>query len=111
MAKEDYFVKIQNPIEIRRNILENTRDVLKILQGYEDFKRIREKASSLLHAFKKDVSEARAMVQGLRKILPKMDVKFAKKPAIAKQEAQKAPKELKKLEQELSDIEEKLSNL
>lgn len=109
MAKEDSFVKVTNPKNSRRVILESTRDVLKVLQGYEDFKKIRKKRAELIESFKSTIAETKARVSNLKRMLPKTAVKEAKKPFAVEEKTQQP--ELKRLEQELSDIEDKLSNL
>jgi hypothetical protein len=108
MAKEDYFIRIQDPKQTRRTVLENTRDVLKILQGYEDFKKIRHQRTVLINSFKTDMGEIRSLVLELRRLLPKMSIKEVKTVSAV---VEKPAKELKKLEDELSEIEEKLSSL
>ena len=110
MAKDtDYIIKIANPKQTRRIILENTRDVLKVLQGYEDFKKVRQQRTHLIDTFNNNVSEIKALVSEVRRMLPKVVLKDVKKPMM--ETAQKPVKELKKLEQELADIEEKLGSI
>ncbi len=111
MTKDDYFVKLQNPKETRKLILENSREVLKILQGYEDFRTIRENKLNLIAAYKADINKIKSLIKALRKMLPKTNIKITKKAPKIKAEVQKEPRELRKLEQELADIESKLSNL
>jgi pyruvate-formate lyase-activating enzyme len=113
MAKDDgYFIKVHNPRQARRVILENTRDVLKVLQGYEDFKKVREQRTQLISTFKNNAAEIRSLVFDLRRMLPKTAVKEMRKTVMPQAIAQQKPiKELKKLEQELADIESKLSEL
>jgi len=111
MAKDaNYFIKVQNPKQTRRMILENTRDILKVLQGYEDYKRLRERRSSLIHTFKSNIDEVRTMVMELKRLFPKTAIKEVKKAVIA-QPVAKPVKEIKKIEQELADIEEKLGSI
>ncbi len=113
MAKdEDYFIRIENPKQARRLLLENTRDVLKVLKNYEEFKRIREKRGSLINTFKSNMNEVRYLIQELKKILPKTSIKEVKRTMMPEVSAMQKPgKELKKFEQELADIEEKLESL
>lgn len=114
MAKEGHFIKIINPKETRKLILEDTRDILRVLQGYEDYKRLREKRSSLINTFKNEINDIRSLVKGLKKILPKVKVKGIKKTVVKilpGSTAHKPAREVKQLEEELADIEEKLSNL
>ncbi len=108
--KEDYFVKIKNPREARKMLLENARDILKVLQGYEDFKRTRGIRTNLVNSFKASMDEIKELVQEIKRTLPKITMRETKviAPELVMQKPQK---ELRKLEQELSDIETKLSEL
>lgn len=108
--KEECFVKIENPRETRREVLEGTRDILRILQGYEKFKDIRKQRTHLIEHFKKISEELKGDVQELKRMLPKANI-VVKRSAIAKQELPKAPREVKKIEEELADIEAKLNVL
>ena len=112
MAKENnFFIKVQSPRQTRKIILENTRDVLRVLQGYEDYKKLREKRGHLINSFKTDMGEIRSLVLELKRVLPKAGIKEVKKQVLPKETVQKPAKEIKKLEQELADIEEKLSSI
>ncbi len=110
MAKEDYFIKMGNPRQIRRMLLENTREVLQVLQGYEDFRKVREKRSHLVNSFRNDLDNTKALVSELKRMLPKAGIKDVRKQ-VKTHETEKPVKEIKKIEQELADIEEKLSSL
>ncbi len=111
MAKENnYFVKMSDPKNSRRIALESTRDILKILQSNEDFKKIKHKKMLLLNHFKKNADEIRNLIGDLKKMLPKANIKETKR-TFASEPAERSHTEVTKLEQELADIEEKLSNL
>jgi hypothetical protein len=116
MAKKEneYFIQITNPRETRKSLLENTRDVLKILKGYEDFRKVRAQRSELIGTYKTQMNEVKSLVSGLRKLLPK--TKGMKKAVVPRmipvpEAAEKPGIELKKLEDELAEIESKLSEL
>ncbi|MBN2421333.1 hypothetical protein JXB27_03585 [Candidatus Woesearchaeota archaeon] len=108
--KEEYFIKIENPRETRKEVLEGTRDILRILQGYEKFKEIRKQRTHLIEHFKKTAESIKAEIQEIKRMLPKANV-VTKRSAIAKEELPKAPREVKKIEEELADIEAKLNVL
>ncbi|MEK6886985.1 MAG: hypothetical protein AABW88_04075 [Nanoarchaeota archaeon] len=111
MTKENnYFVKINDPKNSRRIALESTRDLLKILQSNEDFKKIKHKKMLLLTHFKKNMDEVRTLLGDLRKMLPKANIKETKR-TFSSETAEKPHTEVTRLGQELADIEEKLSNL
>jgi hypothetical protein len=109
--KEDYFVRIDNPSQARRTILENARDVIKILKDYEAFKEIRQNRSDLIEKFKNDMNEINALVEQMKKTLPKSTTKITVKKQIITETPEKSNRDLRKLEQELSDIEAKLSEI
>ena len=110
MKENSYFVKINDPKGSRRIALESNRDILKILQSNEDFKKIKHKKMLLLNNFKKNTDEIRMLIDNLKKTLPKANIKEVKK-SFATETAEKPHTEVNKLQQELADIEEKLSNL
>ena len=109
MAKDNYFVRIQNPKQARKVILENTRDILRVLQGYEDFKKVRERKTGLVNSFRNNVEEIRSFVVEAKRMLPKTNLKEVRRPS--PQAVQKPVKEIKRIEEELADIEAKLSEL
>ena len=111
MAKENsYFVKVNDPKNSRRITLESTRDILKILQSNEDFKKMKHRKMLLLNHFKKNTDEIRALIGDLKKILPKAGIKETKR-VFASETSEKPHTEVNRLERELADIEEKLSSL
>lgn len=113
MPKEGYFIRLHNPKDMRRGILENTRDVLKVLQDYENYKKLRSQRTELVSSFQGEMNEVRAMMQQLKRSLPKVSVKTAAKKKVSSRTkpAEKPDKELNKIEDELADIEKKLGNL
>ena len=114
MSKEktDYFIKIANPKDMRRTVLENSRDVLKVLQGYEEFRKIRKERTQLIDSFKVQTNELRSLVLQMKKMIPKTAAKETRKTVVVKQPAApKQPQEFKKLELELAAIEAQLNQL
>jgi hypothetical protein len=109
--KEDYFVRIENPAQARRTILENARDIIKILKDYEEFKQIRQERTDLINTFKGSMEEIKELVLELRKTLPKSGTKIVIKKQIIQEAPEKSNKDLRKLEQELAEIESKLSEI
>ena len=112
---EDYFVKIDEPREIRKNILECSRDTINLLKDYENLKQIRvEKVRSMLK-IKNIFSEIDLLLKNLKKQLPsfKSAISKSKKQIKKKKPIRKTKKmpEIDVLEQELSKIEQKLSRL
>ena len=123
---EQFFVGIQEPMDLRRNILESSREVIHTLQSYEKVQAIREEKLRRLRQFKTVIEELKYLVSKLSGSLPKVQVREVspdekiKEPVkVMKAKEQRViPKkkdvgivELKKLEEELSAIEGKLSQL
>lgn len=117
---EPYFIGISDPVELRRHILEPTREVIQFLQSYEQFQRTKEEKTFLISQLKDDLKAIKAEVNKLRKFIPKSKLKTEKTPK-AKEEVKKErkpsaktksiPPELASLEKELGEIEMKLGTL
>ncbi len=133
-----FYVGLKDPIEIRRSILESSKEIVQYLQRFERFKKIRsEKAEEIakLRVVMKDITK---MVRKLKTSLPKTKLRApihnhefkVKKQELVEEikelkiqnvkgikEKVSVPKkkqevsELEKLEAELSEIESRLSNL
>lgn len=122
--EKPYFIGLNNPTELRKNILEPTREVIQFLQNYEEFKKIKEEKTKYIIQLKDDLKQIRLSVNQLKKALPqnKLRIEKPKKIKEAKKEAlpveAKAapapllpPTELDSLEKELNEIEKKLGSL
>ena len=135
MAKKEkkpevFFVGIRDPIEIRRSILESSREMLQLLQRFEKFKVVREEKHAMVEDLKSDIKNLQKLIGSLKGGLPKTElrvklkrehkevVKAKTKKATKKVQKAEMPKmskkqmsELEKLESELGAIESKLSGL
>lgn len=125
-----YHIGIQNPIELRRDILEPTREMVQFLQSYEQFKIVMEQKKELLVQLRQQVKGIKSQVYQLRALLPRTKTEaestYAKikkemqeeqrivKPKVVARPAAKpqpAVQDLQSLERELSEIESKLETL
>lgn len=127
--KDLFFVKLSNPFDARRNVLEAQKDIVKGLQRYENIKFLREKKLENIGKLRVIIKELLKLISGLKSALPqtklretvkvKEKIKIVKKKAAKKEakevveekEAKKPIGELEKLEAELDAIESKLSSL
>ena len=129
--EEVFYVGIRDPAEIRRSILESSKEMLQYLQRFEKFKEVRSEKESMIVQLKEDIKNIQNLVRKLKQGLPKSGVrakthKVSKKKAKAKKEkpakvvveeepvVEEKPKEmteLEKLEGELEDIEGRLTKL
>jgi len=141
MAKTDkeeiFYVGIRDPIEIRRSLLESSKDMVHSLQRFERFKSVRKEKHESIQELKELMGHIKKLVTQLKSVLPENDLRVelgkekqkytAKKSQVTTQKVkkEKAPKvkevkeritpkemsELEKLEAELSAIEGKLSEI
>ena len=127
--EEPLFVGVNNPLEIRRNLLEASKGVVESLKRYETLKATRERKLIAVNTLKKDLKETSKLIFRLRASLPNVAIKsppikkekaiavIKKEPVVKKvsKRASPVPKkpktELDKLEDELSEIEGKLNSI
>lgn len=120
---EPYFIGINNPVELRKHILEPTREVIQFLQNYEDFQKTKEEKAAAILQLKDDLKAIKTEVNKLKRLLPKSKLKTEKPVKKIKAEVKKEkkvypkpahsniPPELVSLERELGEIEKKLGTL
>ncbi len=138
--EEVFFVGVQDPIEIRRTLLESSKEMLQILQRYEKFKEVRKEKHAAIAHLKEDLKNIQALFARFKKRLPTTHLRLllqkeqakVEKPAKVKKGVKKGSKEkvlktqkekakvklikkemsdLEKLESELAAIEGKLGSL
>ena len=109
-----YFVEVAGSTDIRRSLLESSKQLVQILKRYEILKGIRVEKVEQIAKLKKISKEINLLATRLRKEFPetKLRVKSSKHaPAPAAPVQTKDTSELQKLEGELSRIEGKLNRL
>ena len=139
VKKESFYVGLKDPIEMRRTILESSKEVVQYLQRFERFKKVRSDKAEEIAKLKVITADASKLIRKLKSELPKTslraplhnhELKEKKSQVIAQikeaqenqpldlkqQEPKKKAKEkemteLQKLEAELSEIESRLVNL
>ncbi|MBI4440831.1 hypothetical protein HY639_01565 [Candidatus Woesearchaeota archaeon] len=128
--KEIFFVGVKEPLEIRRNILEASREMVLLLQMYEKFKTVREEKRRAMESLRQQVRDIAVMVSRLKRHLPKTNLRAVPLEEIEKPVHKKEPvlekvveikreekalahelTEIEKLEAELASIEQKLNTL
>lgn len=127
MAKEEkvksFYVGLKDPTDLRRNLLECSKMVVRSLQKYERFRDLRRQKIENTLKLKSIIKEIKKYNNDLMSMLPETKVKEKKKEKtkipkgkkeieeeISKAEIKKMS-ELEKLEAELSSIESKLDTL
>lgn len=128
MSKEEesvFYVGMRDPIEIRRSLLESSKEMLQYLQRFEKFKSVRKEKEKETAKLKETIKEIQTLVRKLKAELPKTGLRAKERPkpkkvkkAPAKEESlpvvvekPKEMSELEKLESELGEIEGRLTDL
>ena len=124
--EEPFYVGVKDPAEIRRTVLESTKDIVQHLQRSERFKAVRKEKLEQIDKLKSLIKEITKNVNKLKSILPKTKLRAAPRKKAAVKPVSKKPKEevkpkpekkprpvteLEKLEAELSEIEGRLTKL
>ncbi|NQU79207.1 hypothetical protein HQ545_05570 [Candidatus Woesearchaeota archaeon] len=113
MAESQYFVQIKDPVDMRKNLLGTSKQIIQILQRYERIKSLRirkiEKASKL----KETNKEINMLVAKMKKEMPNADIRIHPRQDIPEQKVIEKPEhdDLNKLETELRMIEQKIGRL
>ncbi len=118
-----FYVEVKEPLDLRKNLLEYSKMVVKSLQKYERFKELRRKKIEYTITLRGIIKEIKRLNNDLISKLPETKVKEGKRERkvfpkgkkeieeeISKAEIKKM-NELEKLEAELSSIEAKLNTL
>ena len=124
--KETLYVGIADPVDVRRQILEASKDIIQMMQQFERYREVRRERKEAILTLRSDLHEVRGAITRLKKVLPKVKhkkekpkpVKVVPEPVMIEQ-PKPAPKpkkrvaktEVDKLELELDEIERKLEHL
>lgn len=120
MNEDNYFVQVQSEIDVRRTLLESSKQTINLLQRYERFKLLRTRKAEATSKLKHQTKELQLLFAKLKQSLPKtgMRVKLKQEAEAAEQSMSNLGKrpaarqnELLKLEAELRDIESKIKGL
>jgi len=117
--KEIFYVGIKDPRELRRALLESTKDVVVFLKTYDNLKSLRLRKFEETAKLRLILEELSRLVAKLQRELPKTRLRLkpeelpkGKAKSAKQKKAVRVPaSEVKKLEMELQDIEEKLKSL
>lgn len=91
--KEDvFYAGIQDPIEIRRTLLESSKEMLQLLQRHEKFKEVRKEKHENIVRLKHDIKELKKLITKFKSHLPTTHLRV-----ILHQEREKVDKEKAKL--------------
>lgn len=115
---DDLFVGIPEPLDVRRNLLESSKEVIKCLQTYEKLSAIREQKLKYIKEMKRVSAELDMLITKLKQKIPQHGIRKLEKKEHKEQvinelvEPKKTLKrDLKKLEEQLQEIEKQLQEL
>ncbi len=118
---QPFYVGISEPVEVRKQLLYSSKDLLSSLKAYERVKEIRAKKLETMYAYRRALEEVYTLCKKLRRVMPSAPMPKAsrvietqREEPVMKTLAPPAPKELETLnhlESELDAIERKLSAL
>ena len=114
--QQTFFVKIENPIQTRKDILLAIRNVLQALQKQDKINNIRIKKAKELSLLKSNIKESQRLLLNIKKILPNAPVTSLKLKAPKEKKREEQSKNINRddvdrLERQLSDIEKKLNQI
>ena len=112
MKNQDVYVGVYDPVDIRRNLLESSKEVIKSLQSFESLTKKREAKIEIYKEMKKVMKELDLLMSRLQKRLPKSYLRktaYSSKPLISTyvgfvKELEDLGAELKKVESELLSL-------
>jgi hypothetical protein len=107
MESANYYVGINEPVELRRKVLEASRNVLRNLQIYEEIRVMRSERLSAQSVLSSQIKELKSIVAKLRKCLPKAELKSPER----KEKNRNMPRGLEELEQEIAAVESSLKGM
>lgn len=119
MKEEGFYVGIEDPVEVRRNLLESSKEIIHDLQRYEKLKMIKGQKKEAMDKLKKKIAEINVLIAKLKSIVPESKIeKIAplqeRVPQTTKKVTKEQPRrktEIEKLNDELRRVEEKLKKL
>ncbi|MCK4589311.1 MAG: hypothetical protein KAT77_02630 [Nanoarchaeota archaeon] len=74
--EEVFFVGVQDPLEVRRNILETSKEMVQFLQQHEKLKTLRNEKQEAIKRLREDVRQLKLYINKLRKALPKTKLRI-----------------------------------
>jgi len=96
--EEAFYVGIKDPIEIRRSILESSKDIVQYLQRAERFKAVRAEKEEHLFKLKEMSKEISSLMRKLRSSLPKTKLRISLYEREQKIKQEEAAEKAKKTE-------------
>jgi len=120
MKEQDvFYVGIKDPVSVRRDILESSKDIIKNMQSFEKFKDAREERVKLIMHLKHMMDDLQKLNARLKAELPKVELRASEvqqskgKTTVKKTKTVKTKtvSEAARLEKELDEIESRIKGL
>ena len=109
--KSSEYIKVDQPLFLRRKLLETAVDSTEILRFFENYKLIKEKKVFQINKLKTLMIKIKREIIKLNKELPESKKENIPKNKPNKKKQPEQTKKVKSLDEELVRIKEKLSNL
>ncbi len=110
-VEEEYFVGIKDPIELRKELLLGSKDLITSLKKYDRFTHMRHEKQKYTEQLKRIMDELLVLNKKLRNHLPATPLKVPGMVVTAPKRALKPKDKLDVLEKELSKVESRLKAL
>ena len=117
MNKNNVYIHVETPRDVRRDILEAAKGALSTLKSSAQFRHVREEKLETAHTLKEMMKELKTLNTHLLTMLPEMSIEEQGGKVVKEQKKEKVrlqPLQIDKveqLEQALQDIESKLNRL
>ena len=111
MEQNDYFAQIRDAPEVRKNLLNTSRQIIQILQRVERVKQLRVKKLEKIADVRNTNKEIRLLMNKLKKSFPATGMRIPAKVENKTSGRKIRGGELKELEEELKNIEGKIAQL
>lgn len=112
MEQNDYFAQVRDAPEVRKNLLNTSRQIIQVLQRVEAVKKLRVRKLEKIAEVKQTNKEIRMLVNKLKKEFPATGMRIPTKETKHRNTKKKIRgNELKELEAELKMIEGKIGQL
>ncbi|HLC58474.1 MAG TPA: hypothetical protein VJI68_01300 [Candidatus Nanoarchaeia archaeon] len=114
---EPVHIQINNPVSLRRSILESAILVTRLIKSYDDLRMVKERKINLMSSFAKNYEELGKSLSKLHHILPalnlpesKVEIKKHEMPKLEEPKTEYTNDDIIRLKMELHEVENKLRN-
>jgi len=106
MAKDGlFFIQVQDPKNIRKNLLDSSQQIVEAMKSYENYKSVKVRKLQEIDKLKKTTASIKELAGKVRSYLPtirgKPDTKKKEISHVAEIELEQLEKEIRKLEEDL----------